>query len=86
MSTTAEGEYKWILHIVDHFSGFSSRFSLRSKYAVEVAKKLALWNSLFGPPHILQCDNGTEFKDTGGLPVGKNLNLSDLSNPNNLTK
>ena len=29
-----------------------------------VSEKLALWIGLFGPPHILQCDNGTEFKDT----------------------
>ena len=63
MSTTPDGEYKWILHIVDHFSKFSSSFALKSKHAVEVAEKLALWIGLFGPPHILQCDNGTEFKD-----------------------
>ena len=37
---------------------------LRSKHAVEVSEKLALWIGLFGLPHILQCDNGTEFKDT----------------------
>ena len=50
--------------IVDHFSKFSSSFALRSKNVVEVAEKLALWIGLFRPPHILQCDNGTEFKDT----------------------
>ena len=60
MSTTPDGEYKWILHIVDHFSKFSSSFALRSKHAVEVAEKLVLW---IGPQHILQCDDGTEFKD-----------------------
>ena len=43
---------------------FSSSFALRSKHAVEVSEKLALWIGLFGPPHIFQCDNGTEFKDT----------------------
>ena len=63
MSTTPDGEYKWILHIVDHFLKFSSSFALKSKHAIEVAEKLALWIGLFGPPHILQCDNGTEFKD-----------------------
>ena len=39
MSTTPDGEYKWILHIVDHFSKFSSSFALRSKHAAEVAEK-----------------------------------------------
>ena len=63
MSTAPDGEYKWILRIVDHFSKFSSSFALKSKHAVEVAEKLALWIGLFGPPHILQCDNGTVFKD-----------------------
>ena len=61
MSATPDGEYKWILHIVDHFSKFSCSFALRSKHAAVVSEKLALW---IGPPHILQCDNGTEFKDT----------------------
>ena len=42
----------------------SSSFALRSKHAVEVSEKLALWIGLFGPPPILQCDNGTEFNDT----------------------
>ena len=27
-----------------------------------------------------------QITDIGGLPVGKNLNLNGLSNPNNLTK
>ena len=27
MRTTPDGEYKWILHIVDHFSKFSSSFA-----------------------------------------------------------
>ena len=54
-----------------HFSKFSSSFALRSKHAVEVAKKLALWINLFGPPHILQSDNGTEFKNTVVLLLKK---------------
>ena len=64
MSATPDGEYKWILHIVDHFSKYSSSFALRRKHAVVVSEKRALWIGLFGPPHILQCDNGKEFKDT----------------------
>ena len=67
MSTTPDGEYKWILHIVDHSSKSSSSFAL-SKHAVKVAEKLALWIGSFGPPHVLRCDNGTEFKDTATKP------------------
>ena len=62
MSTTPDGEYKWILHIV-HFSKSSTSFALRSKHAVKVAEKLALRIGLLGPSHILQYDD-TEFKDT----------------------
>ena len=29
---------------------------------------------------------GGSLRENGSLPVGKNLNLNDLSNPNNLTK
>ena len=52
MLTTPDGEYKWILNIVDHFSKILSSVALKSKHAVEVSEKLALWISLFGPPHI----------------------------------
>ena len=36
-----------------------------------VAEKPALWIGLFGPPHILQCDNGTAFKDSVFLLLKK---------------
>lgn len=55
-------EYKYILHIIDHFSKYSSTFPLTSKEATETAERLAVWIGLFGPPKILQCDNGGEFK------------------------
>jgi len=56
------GQYKWILHIIDHFSKFSSVVALKSKQAVEVADAIAEWIGHFEPPEILQCDNGREFK------------------------
>ena len=61
-----------VLHVVDHFSKFSSSFALKIKHTVEVAEKLALWIGLFGPLHILQCDNGTEFKDAQQLYIASN--------------
>ena len=56
------GQYKWILHIKDHFSKFTSLYPLRSKTTDEVANSIAHWIGCFGHPEILQCDNGCEFK------------------------
>jgi hypothetical protein len=39
-----DGQFKWILHIVDHdYSKFSSLAALKSKQAVEVAHSIAIW-------------------------------------------
>jgi hypothetical protein len=62
LTTTPDGEWKWILHIVDHWSKFSSAYPLRSREAEEVADRLASWIGMFGPPEILECDNGGEFE------------------------
>lgn len=57
-----DGQYKWLLHIRDHFSKYTSLYALKSKECVEVAVNIAQWIGCFGPPKILQCDNGKEFK------------------------
>jgi len=57
-----DGQFKWILHFIDHFSKFSCLAALKSKRAVEVADAIAIWVGQFEPPAILQCDNGREFK------------------------
>lgn len=57
-----DGQYKWILHIKDHFSKFTSLYPLKSKTSEEVANSIAHWIGCFGHPEILQCDNGREFK------------------------
>jgi hypothetical protein len=57
-----DGQYKWILHIIDHFSKFLSVVALKSKKAVEVAVAIAEWIGYVEPPEIVQCDNGREFK------------------------
>lgn len=54
--------YCWILHIKDHFSKYSFLRPLTSKGARQVANELEYWIQLMGPPRILQCDNGREFK------------------------
>lgn len=55
-------EYKWILHAKDHFSKYSGLWALKSKEAEGVAEALEGWIMSFGPPSMIQCDNGKEFK------------------------
>ena len=52
------GQFKWIGHVVDHFSKFHFLFPSISKEANDVAKELAKIFALFGMPRILQSDNG----------------------------
>lgn len=56
-----DGDYKWILHARDHFSKFSWAYPLKTKCANEVAECLGEQFCVFGPPRILQSDNGREF-------------------------
>lgn len=62
MRADPDKEYHWILHIRDHFSKFSSAYPLRKKESTQVADRLMMWIGQFGPPKILHCDNGSEFK------------------------
>ena len=56
------GEFKWILHIVDHWSKFNFAFPLEHKSASNVANALQKWIFPFVElPSILQSDNGREF-------------------------
>lgn len=57
-----DGQFKWLLHVRDHFSKYTSLFALKSKQCAEVATNVAHWIGCFGVPKILQCDNGKEFK------------------------
>ncbi|KFZ20383.1 hypothetical protein V502_03199 [Pseudogymnoascus sp. VKM F-4520 (FW-2644)] len=56
------GQYKWILHIKDHFSKYTQLYPLKSKYAEPIADCFALFIAAFLPPKIMQADNGKEFK------------------------
>lgn len=62
MSFDADGEFKYICHIRDHFTRFSWAKALTSKRAVEVAAYLFdLFHFIGSSPTILQSDNGKEF-------------------------
>jgi hypothetical protein len=52
------GQYKWILHIKDHFSKYTQLYALKSKHADRIAKKFARFIGAFLPPKIVQADNG----------------------------
>ena len=56
-----DGDFKWVMHYLDHLTKFSILRPLKSKRAVEVAYQLTDIFLLLGAPHILQCDNGREF-------------------------
>ena len=64
MSSRSDQDFKWIFHMRDHFSKFSWAYPLVSKRASRVAERLVDIFSLFGPPKILQSDNGKEFVAT----------------------
>jgi hypothetical protein len=57
-----DGQFKWILHVKDHFSKYSFLFPLQSKQAEEVTVHISSWIGCVSVPRILQCDNGKEFK------------------------
>ena len=62
MSTSADSEYKWIGHVVDHFSKYHILFPLKQKEASEVAANLVCKVfAYFGLPYILHSDRGKEF-------------------------
>ncbi|XP_013420400.1 KRAB-A domain-containing protein 2-like [Lingula anatina] len=61
MSSREHHGNRWILYLRDHFSKFSWSYALSSKCASEVAEKLTSLFCLFGPPRILQSDDGREF-------------------------
>ena len=56
------GQYKWILHIKDHFSKYSQLYPLKSKHAEPIAQAFTGFIAAFLPPKIVQTDNGKEFK------------------------
>ena len=62
MTTSSDSGYKWIGHVVDHFSKYHILFPLFQKEASEVAANLvSKVFSYFGLPHIIHSDRGREF-------------------------
>ena len=61
MRSTEHNGFKWIFHVKDHFSKYSWLHPLTLKEAINVSVILASVFHQFGPPRILQSDNGREF-------------------------
>lgn len=53
--------YRWILQLKDHFTKFCWAKALEHKQAREVYNCVKEIFFMFGPPRILQSDNGREF-------------------------
>jgi hypothetical protein len=56
------GQYKWILHIKDHFSKYTQLYPLKSKHAELIANCFTQFITAFLPLKIIQADNRKEFK------------------------
>ena len=56
--------FQWILTVIDVMTGFTLLRPLHSKEMEEVAQTLWQLITDFGPPRILQSDNGKEFVNT----------------------
>ncbi len=54
---------KYVLHIEDHFSKFTSPYPCRDITAAAVRVQFAHWLGLFSVLKIVRSDNGGEFKD-----------------------
>ncbi|CAF1498452.1 unnamed protein product [Adineta steineri] len=61
MRSVSYNSYNFIMHAKDHFTKFSWLYALPSKEAINVANNLRNIFYTFGPPKILQSDNGKEF-------------------------
>ena len=57
-----EIKYKYVLAVIDVFSRYLWLRPLHSKSAEEVSAHLEAIYLQFGPPRIIQSDQGTEFK------------------------
>ena len=60
-SHSPDGEFKYVLHLVDHVSKMHWTICTRTKEAAEVVSFLESVWSITGPPAKLQSDNGGEF-------------------------
>jgi len=73
-----DGQFKWIRHIVDHFSEVTSLAAWKSKCAIEVANSIAISIGQFEPPAILQWEYGREFRGVLSI-LFKSVGVQDIN-------
>ena len=61
MAQARDNEYWYIIHMRDHFTKFSWARAAKQKTSENVVNFLYDIFLMFGPPVIIQCDNGKEF-------------------------
>ncbi len=64
---TPDNNYTWILHAKDHFSKVTALYPLINREALTDALAFQNWIMAYGPPSIVQCDNGTEFQGMSSI-------------------
>jgi len=67
--------YSWILNIVDSFSKFLWSYKLKNKSASEVAEALEHCFVMYGPPKMIQADNGKEFRNNTLVALCTSMNI-----------
>ena len=70
--------YKYLLVMIDTFTGWIEGFLTRTEKAEEVVKKKLLYEIIprFGLPRSLQSDNGTSFPSKVTQGVSKALGIT----------
>lgn len=61
MSSRSDGDYNWIFHAKDHLTKFTYAVPLKTKRCEEVAEAIRTMFYNYGPPQVLQHDQGREF-------------------------
>ncbi|CAF3165394.1 unnamed protein product [Rotaria socialis] len=61
MTSVPDEEYKWILHVTDHFTKFTWAYPLKSSKIESITAQLLQQFSSFGIPHTLQSSMGEWF-------------------------
>lgn len=71
MSMKPSDGYRYIVHLMDHFSKFHMVSSVERKTTTEINQCLIKMFGTIGLPHIIQTDNGTEFQKLADIFRGK---------------
>ena len=72
-------DYKYILEIKDCFSKFLMCYPLKNKNAESILNYIKNFFITFGPPKIIQTDNGTEFNNLVSKIYYEEINVKHIN-------